>query len=204
MAKQADPSSTPSAADVEADQVPERPPPRRVAGRGIRPWLLAPKLLGVAVFLGGLIALACYCLLIEPPIADQAAWVIIRRSIAAIFWPCMFGGLALTLLAGLALFMQMPGIFRRQRWLKIKLVALAVLIPACHLWARSHIMAFDAALAEGRLGDLLPHLRMTGAIFAVSAGLFFGIVVIGRVKPRFGQAYGSRGREIRKKRVRGA
>jgi hypothetical protein len=190
MASERNSSSPPPAAEVESGPV--RREPRRVAGRGIRPWLLTPKLLGVAVFLGGLTALACYCLLIQPPIEDVAAWVVIRRSIATIFWPCVFGGLALTLLAGLALFMQMPGIFWRQRWLKVKLIALAVLIPACHLWARSHIMAFDAALAEGRLADLPHHLRMTGWVFAISTGLFFGIVVIGRVKPRFRQKYGSR------------
>lgn len=168
------------------------PPTRRVAGRGIRPWLIAPKLLGVAVFLGGLIALACYCLLIEAPVEDPAAWIIIRRSIAAIFWPCVFGGLVLTVLAGAALLMQMPRIFWRQRWFRVKVIALIVIIPACHLWARSHMLAFDAALADGRLDSLPDHLRMLGVIFAITAVLFFAVTVIGRIKPRFSQPYGSR------------
>lgn len=81
---------------------------------------------------------------------------------------------------GVALLMQHPRQFLRLRWLMVKLIALAGLIPAAHLWSstRLHLLRLGAGpdVARQFFWGLV-------VIFIASSG----IVILARLKPRLGQ-----------------
>jgi hypothetical protein len=159
---------------------------RRTRGRGLRPWLIQVKLMGLALFFGGVAAIVAVGALGPEP-ADAAGWALLRGAMRAIFWPCVFGGLALAIVTGLVLFARHARTFAGTRWFRLKAALLVVSVPGLHLAARGRVLAFYAAIDEGRMADL-PALRDRVTIaFAFAFVVMAAIAVIGRVKPRLGR-----------------
>ena len=164
----------------------------RRRGRGVRPWLLIDKLIGLCAFIGGLASLAVRGLLGPLPDA-QNEWLLLKESMRAVFFPVALAGLFLALLAGLCLWLQMPRVFLRMRWFKIKIIALIILIPALHLLGRSRVLLLNHAIDESRLIDAARWWRQAALVYLLAFCLMVVIACIGRIKPRFGQPIGPPG-----------
>ncbi|MCC7203644.1 MAG: hypothetical protein IT441_01060 [Phycisphaeraceae bacterium] len=150
----------------------------RKPGRGIRPWLLIPKVLCFATLLGGLIAalgIAMSARPDDPASAQQAA-----RTIAVIVhWTIIPGG-AGAFLFGLLLLLQHPAVFLRLRWLQLKLVLLPALI-LLHLYTRHLNKSLpDHPATPGNLTSLRGMLLAAVLLTAL-------IIFLGRHKPRLTQ-----------------
>ncbi len=141
----------------------------RKPGRGIRPWLLLPKVIAVGLYTGGLSA-------------SLLVWTATRslQITSMLVEFLVIPALLLSLLFGLLLLLQHPGVFLRMRWLIAKLVALAILIPAAHFCAFSRM-----ALYRREPTHAATH-HLTG-IFALTLAASIGLVILGRLKPRLGR-----------------
>ena len=173
--------------------------PKRTAphtrGRGARPWLILVKLAGLGLFFGGLAALASIGMLGLTP-SDQAGWLQHKATMRAVFLPCVLGGLGVAVLMGIALFLQHPRVFARMRWFRVKAGLLVVCLPGLHLWARGRVMRFYDAIEAGQL-DALPSLqREVTVAFVVAIVVMLGIAALGKLKPRLGEAIGTRDKRV--------
>ena len=140
-------------------------------GRGLRPFVLVPKVLAVGGLFGGAVAVGVLWARGEvEPAAAVVRWVVIPATIVA-----SVCGAALMVLAG-------AGVMWRQRWLRVKLALLAVGVPATHVWLASQVHATRA----GRPGAAGWGAAGLGVVIA---GVVV-VVVLGRVKPRLGQDWG--------------
>ena len=162
----------------------------RRSGRGIRPWLLMAKIIGVICFVGGLAAVTGLAWGSSVP-ADRPGWKALVDGAYWILVPGTFGGGILAILAGLWLWLQMPRGFLRMRWFQVKIILAAVLIPAFHLWGRSTALKLREALDKPARLDEVPSLWDRLAIIFLLAFLAMLLIVwLGRIKPRLGQRYG--------------
>lgn len=160
----------------------------RRPGRGIRPWLLIPKVLAVAVYLGGLAAATFIWIsggYTALPAGDpRRAWLLdlVGQLMVLLVVPALLAALTL----GALLFLQYPGTFLRMRWIRTKLLTLLILIPAGHFWCRAQtqVLRDGQATAERQM---IAANRLSTGMSATLAGSVF-VVAIGRLKPRFGQA----------------
>ncbi|GMU25080.1 MAG: hypothetical protein AMXMBFR13_51510 [Phycisphaerae bacterium] len=159
-------------------------------GRGLRPWLLVPKILFAGTFIGGLVTVLVLGFYYSPP-QTPADWVaysqLIQRAFTRVIVPALLGAI----LTGIALAMAHPMVFLRMRWFQAKLVLLIVCVPVLHvfMWGRS------VALREAvtRDNDLVKATLLREQIYrGTIAALVFAVavVVLGRIKPRLRQAYG--------------
>jgi hypothetical protein len=164
---------------------------QRTRGRGLRPLLLQVKFVGLFGFFGGLAALSALGLFGPRP-ADASGWVLLKDSMRAIFWPCLFGGLVVTILAGLALWLRHPVVFARLRWFRLKVLLLVVCVPLLHLYARGAVTAMYEAIDEERLADAALHWDAVTRAYLITLVVMFAIACVGRVKPRLGEPLGTR------------
>ena len=164
----------------------------RRKGRGIRPWLLVAKFVGLAGFLGGMAALAALYLL-GPHAASVEQWRLLRAAARSIFYPTLFAGLILTVVAGVLLWFQMPRAFWRMRWFRVKVILGVIGLPACHFWARSRTMRIDAALEAGEEAAIPGLWTQTGLALLVALVIALVIAAMARNKPRLGERIGARG-----------
>ena len=151
-------------------------------GRGIRPWLLLPKCLFVALLLGGLFALmllAAASTLANSAEQSQFAWSLIRTVFRYQVIPATIGDVLL----GVLLLAQHRREFIRMHWLQVKLTLVFFAVPGLHIWLSVGVVSQSVANNSPR--GLLPALITAMAIFAL-------IAVLGRLKPRLWQGYGSR------------
>ena len=157
----------------------------RKGGRGLRPWLLIPKVLGVATYFGGTVAATSLAFVTQPTTIEEHQ--ALARVIGSIFLFAAVPGLIVAIVCGAGLLIHHGRPFLRLRWLQVKLGVLLVTIPALHLWMSSHVKhlgAFDAA-ADGPLPEATLTAIRGGLIVAtVTAAM---VIVLGRHKPRLGQ-----------------
>jgi hypothetical protein len=146
------------------------------------------KIFGLVGFMGGLAALAAYGHFGPVPETIEG-WIALRATMRSIFFPCVFAGLIVVVIAGVALWLQMPRTFLRMRWFRVKAVLLAVFIPLCHFWARGQVMTLYAGIDAGDLNGLAEQWRGIARAYLATLIIMMGIAVIGRVKPRFGQTH---------------
>ena len=158
----------------------------RKRGRGIRPWFIMAKIVGLTGFMGGLAALSTLILL-GPEGETQEQWLLLKTVVRLVFYPCVFGGLVLAGIAGLLLWLQLPLIFLRMRWFKFKLIWLIIFIPVCHLLARWQALPWHASIDAGRLEEAVGYYQKLGYLFAFAFVVFLAPLVLGRVKPRLKQ-----------------
>jgi len=157
----------------------------RKGGRGIRHWLLIPKLVCISVTLGGFTAVEA--LIRSASLETPADWRTLVDTVGRIFRFAIVPGVLGVLLFGALLWWQHPKVFWQQRWFKVKLAALVVALPALHLSARSTLEKvrheIDGGSPEGPTGLLdFFALHVEVAIVALVA-----VIVLGRVKPRLGR-----------------
>jgi uncharacterized membrane protein len=158
----------------------------RKGGRGIRPWLLIPKVLAVCGYLGALIAMLSIWFgsdYANVPHGTQRLWVLQTISILVrwVMIPCLLAAMAL----GLGLLLQIPRQLLRMRWMLVKLALLAIMVPTAHLVCSSAWRALRDAAVELR-HDRAAERRFSVALSLTLVGSSL-VVVLGRLKPRLGQ-----------------
>lgn len=159
----------------------------RKGGRGVRPWLLIPKVLALAIFVGGYAAASVLWIAYRMGIGDSATWAV--PAVSAIFRWVIVPALISTLLFGVLLVLQHPVIFLQRRWLQVKLLFVLIL-PAIHFVARKTFQEIKAVLAgEAELPAAGFETACARFTICIVGGLLcaVGILVLGRLKPRLGQ-----------------
>ena len=120
-------------------------------------------------------------------------WRLLRGMMRAIFWPCVFGGVLVTITARICLWMRHPVVFSRQRWFRLKVALLAVCIPSLHLMARGRVQAFSDAIDDDNLEVLADLWRGVTQAWIIAFVVLLLVAMVGRVKPRLGQNPAGRG-----------
>jgi len=158
----------------------------RRPGRGIRPWLLGPKVLSVGVYLGGLVSatvlwvMACW----RVDVGDGPS-VELLEALRLLFLCVVVPGLIGAMVFGIALFFQHPRQFVRLRWWQVKISLVAVMAPTAH-WFMSDRLAMVRGAAESGVYDQSAMRQFGWGLVFLLAGSVM-IVLLGRLKPRLGQ-----------------
>ena len=150
-------------------------PPVRRGGRGLRPWLLMPKVICVCVAFGALVTgLALW--ITEPLPRNGGLLEIEHRIFSDIMVPAIIGAVFF----GLLLFLQHPRVFFRLRWLQIKLAVVAIFLPVVHVWVSSQLLKLSSSDSKGDSATLM-------AWWYIAVITLILLIVLGRQKPRLGQ-----------------
>lgn len=159
----------------------------RRPGRGLRPWLLMPKVIAVAIYLGTLAATLGIWLAGDLRAMDAAdprrLWTIEQVS-----WLTRFltvPALLLAMALGASLLLQHPRQFLRMRWLQVKLLSIAIVIPSAHFYCSSRLAQLRQAAAMQQIDDVGATHLTCGLACALAGSIW--IVILGRLKPRLGQ-----------------
>ncbi len=177
----------------------------RKPGRGLRPWLLIPKYLCVSIYLGGLVSMVFLGIYFDhwpnthhAMLYTMGLWVLLPAAV-------------LSGLLGVALWMQHALHFMRMRWFRLKVFLLAFLLPASNLAAWWHLhklitgyqKAAERAVEDTTLSYFIyvsedfgtsPEILHAYYVIALigAAVTVVAIAILGRLKPRLGQKFGSR------------
>lgn len=155
-------------------------------GRGLRPWLLIPKVLCVAAGFGGTLA-AGVCLATIKPGHSQGQIVLIATIARRIIDGLVIPSLVLTVMLSVGL-LAMHGLYMvRMRWLGVKLLLVIGLMPWPLLGARSQMRWL--VRADPMVHSAYPAGGVTLGLLNVAGALLLWIAIIwlGRHKPRLGQ-----------------
>jgi hypothetical protein len=149
--------------------------------RGLRPWLLIPKVLVVGCVLGAAVtdALAAnwaraFAVAGELDYAGHDLLLVKR-----LFTHGVEPAVAAAAILGLFLFLQHPGVFLRQRWWQAKLATLAA-TGLLSLWLSPRLRALNP-------GSPTALWRQVAAGQCGLIVLTICVIVLGRLKPRLGQ-----------------
>ena len=159
----------------------------RRGGRGVRPWLLVPKVVAVALYVGGLAAATFVWVggdYNAIPTGDpRRAWLInlVGRMMVYLVVPALI----VAILLGVLLLLQHPGVFLRMRWLRVKLLLILLVIPFGHFWCRAQTLTLRDPTASLEAHAAAAR-RLTFGLVGTLIGSI-GIVVIGRLRPKLGQ-----------------
>ncbi len=160
----------------------------RKGGRGIRPWLLIPKVLCLAIFVGAYVAATVLWFHYRLGYSDGAVWPV--RAVSIVFRSVVVPSLMATLLFGLLLFAQHPKVFITRRWLQVKLV-IVIALTGMHTVARGTFKSIKAVVLDDSWQGETAEIEAACARFSVCLilGLLSAVllVVLGRLKPRLGQ-----------------
>ncbi len=158
-------------------------------GRGLRPYLIVPKLFFVAGFLGGLMG-TLMIVYAQPVPATPAEWAghldLVHRAYSHLIVPCLVGAM----LFGLVLLSSHFRAFIRMRWFQVKIFLVAVGVPCLHVYMYDRMQMLTRFVQEERFVEATAYRGHMAS--GTVAALAFGLVVLflGRVKPRLGQDYG--------------
>ena len=159
----------------------------RKGGRGVRPWLLIPKIICVGIYFGALVAMLAIWLASDYPQlpADdpRRLWTIQLLRMLALY--VMVPGLLGAIVFGAILFLQHPRTFLRLRWLRVKVVSLLILIPSAHLLASSRLAMLRDAAITGSI-DPAAEQQLPLILLGTIIGSIW-IILLGRMKPRLAQ-----------------
>ncbi len=159
----------------------------RKQSRGIRPWLLLPKVLSVAAAVGGMAATFAVWMINDPgtlPAGDpRIEWTC--RTVSILLRGLVIPALLAAIGFGVGLTMQHPGILLGRRWLQAKLVLLILFTPAAHFYLSAQLNAVRRISALG--GDLSAPARGFSIGLALTLALLCLLALLGRHKPRLGQ-----------------
>ncbi len=164
----------------------------RKPGRGWRPWILLPKVLAVAIYFGGLAAVLILWftsdlpgLKATNPHAVGSDLTAIINQMHLLFSRLVLPSLFVTDVLGVLLLLQHPRLLLKQRWLQVKLLLLALVLPAMHLFylARFHTLV-DAVQGSGEQVSAAQQLTWGLPLLLIASA---GIIVLGRLKPSLGQ-----------------
>lgn len=161
----------------------------RKFGRGLRPYFLLPKIVGIALLVGGM---ASVCVLLldlprEAPLLHEQL-----ERIAHLYQCVIIPGASVATAAGVALLWMHGKALWALRWMKAKVILAALTIPLLHVlshhWleqAEEYAEEAQAALALGAAHKLL--LLTLGGLVAMLL-----LIWLGRHKPRLGEKFGAR------------
>lgn len=156
----------------------------RKGGRGLRPWLLIPKVLAVAGLFGGTLAVAV--LLTTGTGKDPAAVRATLEHVREVYRWLLLPSATLAVLTGIGLTLQHPGPLLRQRWLQVKLLLVLVALPTLHLLCR-HLYS-RAVQSLGSTSDSSPNQPPALTLAALAVVILLALVIfLGRHKPRLGR-----------------
>ena len=160
----------------------------RKGGRGVRPWLLIPKVLCLSIFVGAYVAATVLWFYYRLGYSDRAVWPV--RAVSVVFLSVIVPSLIATLLFGLLLFAQHPKVFITRRWLQAKLV-IAVALIGTHTIARGTFQSIKAVVLDDSWQGATAEIETECARFSMCliVGLAGAVllVLLGRLKPRLGQ-----------------
>ncbi len=176
----------------------------RKPGRGIRPWLLMPKVLAVAIYFGSA-ATATVLWFRQSIIADnereapaatsleiaKAEHAADRRmldlidQLSFLFRFVIVPALLVAMLFGILLLLQHPRVLSKMRWWRVKMVSLAVFIPVMHFFMSSRLETLRDVYMKGGETDALQTQLSVGLIVTLLCSAWF--IFLGRHKPRLGQ-----------------
>lgn len=155
----------------------------RSGGRGLRPLLLLPKVLAVAVYSGGLAATVFVWFTrggaSGPPSEDLIFLVrdLITRLVVPALLVCLLLGTALTLMH--------RDVFTRLRWWRTKVALLVPGLPLSHWFMATRLVRLHDAAVAGQ-ADAAARNQFSAGLVVVLLGSLL-VIVLGRHKPRLGQ-----------------
>lgn len=158
----------------------------RMPGRGIRPWLLIPKIFGLVVYVGGFCAVLALWIssdFTSLPLDDPRRALVLHQ-VSSILVYLIVPAACVTIVFGILLLLQHPRVFLRMRWMQVKLLALLIVVPSCHFYARAQYTQIKTT-TEKQVSDAAA-ARFERATLAAIAGSAI-VIFIGRIKPRLGQ-----------------
>jgi hypothetical protein len=161
----------------------------RKGSRGIRPWLLIPKVLAVGAYFGGLLAAIALWLIACSLARDTANLrdvVVILHLVGWLFEFLIVPSLLASILLGVLLFVQHPGPFARLRWWQAKMVTLVLGVPLAHLYLSSRLPVLREETAAADEWNAALATRITW-VLAATLLVSVWVIVLGRLKPRLGQ-----------------
>jgi uncharacterized membrane protein len=154
--------------------------------RGLRPWLLIPKIIAITWLLGGLTAVAVLIFTSEPH--TPAAWADLERALSHLYHWMVIPGAILAVTCGILLLTHHGwGLMLRQRWLKVKLAIALLTITGLHLTSRALLLDIRRELVAGEPDGPTGLLNALGVVSVIGLALLITVVVLGRIKPRLGQ-----------------
>ncbi len=163
----------------------------RRATRGLRPWLLIPKVLGVACYFGGLVAIL---LLYIHADRGSLGFKAFQRSASVLAFWVLLPGATVAGICGLGLLLQHPRQLLRMRWVRLKLLLLFAVIGPMELAAWYLLQTMKTSHVPGGppdFGQLGFHLTFLVAMLWLIA-FTIAVIVLGRQKPRLGQPVAAR------------
>lgn len=143
-------------------------------------------MIGVVLAIGGLASVSAIWL-VGPLPQTQGEWELMVGIGRAVFWPCVFGGVGIIILAGIGLFIGDPQVYIRLRWFIFKVLLLTGVIPLLHIWARGRVQHFYEVVEEGRLEEAAAAWDGVGQAYLVGAIVLLIMAIFARRKPRMGQ-----------------
>jgi uncharacterized membrane protein len=158
----------------------------RKGGRGVRPWLLIPKVIAIAIYVGGLatvLGLWLFSDFASIPLGDPRRELVLR-VVSRLMVFVVVAALLISIALGIALFLQHPRMFARSRWFQVKALLIAFVVPVSHFycrWCFTHL----AEVTDPSANAILARQLTAGLVFALVGSVL--IVIIGRLKPRLGQ-----------------
>lgn len=160
----------------------------RRAGRGLRPWLLVPKVLAVGCLFGGLVSALLLLTVARPSPQDTAAWAHWLNVISILFRYLVVPASLAVVSFGLLLTLQAPRILLAQRWLQVKLLLLVTTLPPLHFLARYRFHQLRQADPALTPPSSAPQPTCGVLACVITAVIVVAILVtLSRVKPRLGQ-----------------
>lgn len=154
----------------------------------MRPWLLVPKVLAVALMFGGLGASVVVCEVASGWFATLPGAEALERAavlLRALYVYLVVPALVAAMVLGGWLLALHGRVLLRQRWVQVKLALLAVTVPSGHAVMSARLEAMREAAAQG-LRDPAPLEAFRDGAMALVV-IFAVVMVLGRVKPRLGQ-----------------
>jgi len=157
----------------------------RRPGRGLRPWVLIPKILTVGALFGGFLAAAVILHSNNPQTLEQ--WRSQIQTIGFLFTRLIVPAVLLVILFGILLFLMHWRAFLSMRWFQVKCVLLLIALPPLHLSGRWLIGQARLALEAGdltRVAELMANFTLAVDLTVL---VLIVVIAIGRHKPRLDQ-----------------
>lgn len=157
----------------------------RLPGRGLRPWVLIPKILSIGALFGGFLAAAVILHSNQPKTPEQ--WNTLIETVGTLFTHLIVPAVLCVILFGILLILMHFRVFLSMRWVQVKLVLLLVSLAPLHFagrWLIGHArMALEAGDLD-RVDVLMGRFTLTVDLAVLA---LIVVIVIGRHKPRLGQ-----------------
>jgi hypothetical protein len=145
------------------------------------------RFVGLIGFLGGLAALASLWA-VGPRPATAEQWHMLIDAMRSVFYPCVFVGIVLLVITGIAIWWRRRTALHGLRWFRVMMGIIILAVPALHLSARFTMLKLDAMVKQAQLQDAAALWNRLGLLYVTATAVFLIVSIIGMLKPAFGQA----------------